>query len=738
MKVPATSNVRLSRGQERRKLRRKKKVEHLPPVLDVNSTTTNTSAAFNIGYYEASCNRQRSLKKLTHRQSRKVFFSSAVDEKPQQDTSRSIQRRTHAHTNGATGEKSPVFIYPCLDYEVTTEEDDTYWHSFAESIQNGVVEQDGNHLSVDDQTDGDASEVTLPYLAATADRNQRTVVVMAPGQILKFTGKCQLTCLYGRVEVFGFTIEEGQPSYPLFSPASHCALSIKSLQHPTGGKTKKERRLEAKSIVKNYLSLGLRQNLLKTVTSETTLILLEPLDSPVVRFICSLPQYKNLFKPIMKEDCSVYLRKPECPLSTVGVTILPDDSGLVMSETYTAAVSDLIKACLEEEVGCPVILVCGGRNVGKSTFNRFLINSLLNHIPCLEYLECDLGQTEFTPSGCLSLHSVSEPLLGPPFTHQHSPQQMVYFGEASCEKDLDRYLESVKYLLSFYRRETPLIVNTMGWVKEFGLMLLIDLIRLLSVTHVVQLSNGDVQQMPNLTAAYIGTAPGWHTKGHVHRATDLANLEMLEDADVPRGHKLLCVQSQFSAIITRYASNVLRDLALLGYFSQLQSADPGPVIPLHCFTPYQVPMASVALRVLHCHVAPNHIMYTANASFVGLCSVAEGVSSSGKVGSPVLLSHTPVCDCLGFGILRGVDAEKGLYYIVTPLAPSKLRNVNCLLVGSVVLPHSVFKSQAGTKDMTPYVTSDYLFTVFGAGKVKVNKSIKRREHLHSSFGNNSR
>lgn len=35
-------------------------------------------------------------------------------------------------------------------------------------------------------------------------------------------------------------------------------------------------------------------------------------------------------------------------------------------------------------------------------------------------------------------------------------------------------------------------------------------------------------------------------------------------------------------------SNELRDLALLGYFSQLQSAEPGPICPLHCFTPYQV------------------------------------------------------------------------------------------------------------------------------------------------------
>ena len=30
----------------------------------------------------------------------------------------------------------------------------------------------------------------------------------------------------------------------------------------------------------------------------------------------------------------------------------------------------------------------------------------------IDYLEGDLGQTEFTPSGCLSLSTVTEPLLG--------------------------------------------------------------------------------------------------------------------------------------------------------------------------------------------------------------------------------------------------------------------------------------------------------------------------------------
>lgn len=30
----------------------------------------------------------------------------------------------------------------------------------------------------------------------------------------------------------------------------------------------------------------------------------------------------------------------------------------------------------------------------------------------VDYLEGDLGQTEFTPAGCLSLSTVKEPLLG--------------------------------------------------------------------------------------------------------------------------------------------------------------------------------------------------------------------------------------------------------------------------------------------------------------------------------------
>lgn len=54
---------------------------------------------------------------------------------------------------------------------------------------------------------------------------------------------------------------------------------------------------------------------------------------------------------------------------------------------------------------------------------------------------------------------------GPPFTHQRTPRKMVYYGQTSCEQDTERYIDVVKYVFSSYRKEVPLVINTMGWVK---------------------------------------------------------------------------------------------------------------------------------------------------------------------------------------------------------------------------------------------------------------------------------
>ena len=62
------------------------------------------------------------------------------------------------------------------------------------------------------------------------------------------------------------------------------------------------------------------------------------------------------------------------------------------------------------------VLLLGQANVGKSTLARFLTNFLLNSYPKVAFLECDVGQAEFTPFGVIALNLVDEPIIGKPST----------------------------------------------------------------------------------------------------------------------------------------------------------------------------------------------------------------------------------------------------------------------------------------------------------------------------------
>ncbi|NXQ46528.1 NOL9 kinase, partial [Catharus fuscescens] len=311
-------------------------------------------------------------------------------------------------------------------------------------------------------------------------------------------------------------------------------------------------------------------------------------------------------------------------------------------------------------------------------------------------------------------------LPGPPFTHQQMPRKMVYYGQIGCEQDTERYLDVVKYVFSCYKKEVPLVINTMGWVKGEGLLLLIDLIRLLSPSHIVQMDICDWKAMPPLTPEHVCFSAGLHTKGKQQPKCKQLGADSMESWKYPEGedmsapqHKLLYIHPEFpragQAGEARVHSGILRDMSILGYLGHLQSPDIGAVLPLHSLVPYQVPFNAVALRVIHTDVAPSNIMYAVNASWVGLCCIPEEVRC--QTDGPVLLTQTPVCDCLGFGIVRGVDMEKKLYHILTPVPPENLRLVNCLLLGNISIPNCVLVGQQGIEGEIPYVTSDYNYSI---------------------------
>lgn len=121
-------------------------------------------------------------------------------------------------------------------------------------------------------------------------------------------------------------------------------------------------------------------------------------------------------------------------------------------------------------------------------------------------------------------------------------------------------------------------------------------------------------------------------------------------------------------------------------------------------------------------MVPSHMFYASCGSLVGLCCLAEKVVSK---GGPVFLSQAPICPCVGFGVLRGIDMARGLYFLLTPVDPSVLRDVNCLLFGAISMPSCVLTTQPGIDGEMPYITTDYSFDLTGAGKLRVFKGMTR-------------
>lgn len=646
---------------------------------------------------------------------------------------RPVKSRNHKRASIVKRQPQPTTMPPAPDQE------EEHWRSYAEE-EDGMAQGIEESIALVEQNDDSgASEPHLPGLVAVQAAPGACVVLIPSAQKLTFTGKCHMTCLYGSVQVFGFAVHDGQPSYSLYSAHTHTALTIEARPHTKSGKSRKETRKKARAMLREYLPLAGRRTLMAHFTPICSIVLLEGLEDTITSFILGHQEYTKVFTPKLKEKISC-ISPEEAALASAGIGKLNAECAHVMSKSCIAATEKLIQACIEYDV-CPIILVSGPRNVGKSTFNRHLINQLLNQIPCVEYLECDVGQTEFTPPGCVSLLDITEPLLGPPFTHQREPRRMVYYGEASCENDLERYIDAVKYVSSSYKREAPLIINTLGWVKGFGLMLLIDIIRLVSPSHIVQISVKDCDDMPQLTPQYIHEACGLHTKGkpqvkHKNVGISSEDEEPMEESggnchfQISTEHELLSVSSEFSGAgdsnNMRCHSNILRDLAMLGYLSKLQPPEFERSLSLNSLIPYQVPFNAVAVRIIHTDVALSHALYSVNASWVGLCSLLEDVGCESD--GPIFLAQTPVCDCIGFGIVRGIDMEKKVYHILTPVASQRLRLVNCLLIGSITVPHSIFKNQPGVKGDVPYLTTEYNFEIMGAGKIKINKQLKRREH----------
>ncbi|KAF9143663.1 Polynucleotide 5'-hydroxyl-kinase grc3 [Linnemannia schmuckeri] len=420
----------------------------------------------------------------------------------------------------------------------------------------------------------------------------------------------------------------------------------------------------------------------------------------------------------------------------------PTDSiaALRIPNTWQDAMQALIDSTVDENSQRvkkpPVSVVCGGKKMGKSTFSRLILNRMLNRYRKVAFIECDIGQSEFTPVGMVALHVIETPALGAPFTHPRQPYRAFFVGNSTPRDDPDYYMACLKELVKTYYGEVshtrlwdesddyhsdddeddhiPLIINTQGWIKGMGYDLLIQLLDYTAPSHIFGFhspSNGD----SNLPQSFFSTIRDQALTAGREQPTFLyvAAVVLGDDSNL----------SPF----TKYHPADHRALALLSYFYLNQGTGLGGDTENGNRLSWDFTQALVVRRpwcwdwtnakgvwVLFDQVPPSQILYTLNASLVALTGDKEsphddddGERKTSRpqlsaavdgttAGQIVPLNYFPLgqypppppehTTCHGLAIIRSIQPSTRTLHILTPLAPSKLKKCNGIVKGAIHMP----------------------------------------------------
>lgn len=474
-----------------------------------------------------------------------------------------------------------------------------------------------------------------------------------------------------------------------------------------------------------------------------SILLLKSLQTVEVNFVSSFKKYGDIFKLELGKD--VLLNPTETLLKNqtadLGFLLVePDEARCAMLSIpdQWKAVGNLVKYAETRSASkgkTPVVLICGGKDVGKSTFARYLTNSFLNCRKELFFLECDVGQTEFTPPGLISLNKVSSPLLGPPFTHIQQPERSVFFGDVTPRDKPDFYIQCVRYVYETYaedyrKSKIPLIVNTLGWVKGMGVPLLIDVIHLVQPTHIIQFNynetatvyyNRDLTKLKAELSMLVAECFNEYNRSCDKREEGEHEQEGNPGAVFnPVILQLDANKEKDKVPVSKYTAADKRALALLSYLSRtnpdLRSGGRGSrgITSLLSCVPYSVPWNQLAIHIMHTELPWDQILYSINASVVGLAEVSVDQMHRREENNlaPYYFVDNPVVECHGLGIVRNVDPTRQVLYVLTPLSLEVLQRVNTLLKGNLEIPAALLLS---TKQVNgPYISTEFTYELYGA------------------------
>ncbi|KAF9457216.1 hypothetical protein BDZ94DRAFT_1176032 [Collybia nuda] len=376
-----------------------------------------------------------------------------------------------------------------------------------------------------------------------------------------------------------------------------------------------------------------------------------------------------------------------------------------------------------------VHLVKGPKRSGKSTFARTLVNTLLTQYQRVAFLECDLGQSEFTPGGMVALNVVHKSLFGPPFTHPTLPNYAHFIGGSTPRSTPSHYISAIQSLVESYHLDVqltsdpmeledddarisdviPLVVNTMGWNKGLGADLTQKIEEIVQPTVIYEIEAPASFEREWATPA---PAPPYPPQNHSAKVFTLQPIppSVLSMNYTPADHRALCILSYFHAVFPDAAGTTTGDPPL----SEITAASWTTSLPLRACPPYEVEPARTFEKVILTgagmeDVVPDEIDRVMNGAIVGLVCCQPGTldndpslpSTSSTTGAiPYTQGYLPPSTssstCLGLALVRSVSTVSPIippppghpttFHILSPLPLPLLERSNILVKGEMELP----------------------------------------------------
>ncbi|KAG7927909.1 hypothetical protein KL925_002267 [Ogataea polymorpha] len=448
------------------------------------------------------------------------------------------------------------------------------------------------------------------------------------------------------------------------------------------------------------------------------------------------PQLKNIHpnREDIDELEGTAFAKSFYPYSFKVVESPSNNVGTYINKAWKNALDTLINDC--ETAESMRVLVIGAKNTGKSTFLRLLLNKLASneHISP-KVLDIDPGQPEYSLPDCISLTTHHRPIHGQYFPFLcESPARSCYIGFNTPQRQPIKYISQLKSLATHLDMENgPMLINSPGWIKGFGVEILKELTAAVRPTHLVYLSFGgedDNQLLCNLTYESLIRVP---VPGFTSRASD----------------------------IVRYSPSQIRNFRLLSYFHYNSHDKTFDFEPLLARSPYKISYADFSNReklLRFPGLSGISILDAANISHEDLveCLETQVVALfeleneefinyydemvqhnqlSSLESYPNLFNNTlesVVSEFRGLALIHSINTTAKYINLYTPVDVARLskslatNETKLVLVkGRSDLPTEELIPKMIAKTALPYVT----YTAFGKGakSVNVRRNIQRKK-----------